>query len=412
MEREFKTCSADIVKALPETDSVHQYEAVITKEGVQNGAFKAWSELKRSAWTANNRPVVINHPEGGPVTDIETIKGFLSNVKLSEEAREVIATINIFNDNKTIIEDIDKGNIKEVSIGFWTNIEAEKGEYEGQTYEVKETGLLIDHLALLPDSIGACSVDDGCGVKEPLGVTVLNEKKENEKMKEMKHDGALPYRADPTAPEDTPWNFKSSDYTIDQLAYACAWVADKPADQLTKNDFKLPHHTSDGKVVLKGVMAAGNAIMGARGGVNIPDGDLPAVKAHLEKHYHQFNRSAPWEQKEDEENKKEVEKMENEKIEALEKENEELKKSYEELEIKYNETKKILEEYKERELKVKRNELKEIAEIGDEELEKITNVEELDKMIEIAKKIKANEGEKKVVENEKEPEKWWLKYKD
>lgn len=64
--------------------------------------------------------------------------------------------------------------------------------------------------------------------------------------------------------------------------------------------FKLPHHTIDGgtlDTLKEGVIAAGNALMGSRGGVKIPDGDLEGVKAHLAKHYRQFDMAPPWEPK-------------------------------------------------------------------------------------------------------------------
>lgn len=104
------------------------------------------------------------------------------------------------------------------------------------------------------------------------------------------------------APEETPWDFRAADYTVEQLARACAWVrgVDDPhrgrlPEDLTKADCKLPHHLPDGTLVLRGIMAAGAAIQGARGGVDIPSGDLPRVKRHLEQHYHEFDRKAPWE---------------------------------------------------------------------------------------------------------------------
>ena len=38
--------------------------------------------------------------------------------------------------------------------------------------------------------------------------------------------------------------------------------------------------------------------MGSRGGVNVPEKDLAAVKAHLAKHYRQFDLTPPWEREE------------------------------------------------------------------------------------------------------------------
>lgn len=63
-------------------------------------------------------------------------------------------------------------------------------------------------------------------------------------------------------------------------------------------DFHLPHHdVRDGKLVTvqRGVEAAAAAVNGARGGTSIPADELPAVKRHLEQHYHQWGAKAPWE---------------------------------------------------------------------------------------------------------------------
>lgn len=86
--------------------------------------------------------------------------------------------------------------------------------------------------------------------------------------------------------DDVDWN---------KYAEMFAYVA---GDGDKESDFKLPHHSvHDGKLKTSraGVIAAGNAIQGARGGVDIPDSELGAVKAHLEKHYHEFDLKAPWE---------------------------------------------------------------------------------------------------------------------
>lgn len=106
------------------------------------------------------------------------------------------------------------------------------------------------------------------------------------------------------APEEKEWDFKSSDYTVQQLARASAWVkgmenphSDPIPRNLRKEDCKLPHHLPDGTLVLRGVMAAAAALQGARRGVDIPSEDIPRVRAHLERHYHEFGRKAPWETK-------------------------------------------------------------------------------------------------------------------
>ena len=49
------------------------------------------------------------------------------------------------------------------------------------------------------------------------------------------------------------------------------------------------------RAVPRGVMAAGNVLQGARGGVNIPERDVNRVKSHLAKYYKKMDRTPPWE---------------------------------------------------------------------------------------------------------------------
>lgn len=46
--------------------------------------------------------------------------------------------------------------------------------------------------------------------------------------------------------------------------------------------------------VPRGVMAAGNVMQGARGGVDLPASDIDRVKSHLAKYYKKMGEDAPW----------------------------------------------------------------------------------------------------------------------
>ncbi len=109
---------------------------------------------------------------------------------------------------------------------------------------------------------------------------------------------AIPFKHYPLDAPDAAWdaNAEIANASTDDLRVMCAWDDATRPDQ--KNGYKLPHHKADTyHTNLKGLIAAGNAIMGARGGVEIPKYDMDAVKAHLQKHYHEFGRTAPWESK-------------------------------------------------------------------------------------------------------------------
>ena len=49
------------------------------------------------------------------------------------------------------------------------------------------------------------------------------------------------------------------------------------------------------EAVPRGVMAAGNIMEGARGGIDLPKGDIDRVKSHLAKYYKKMGETAPWE---------------------------------------------------------------------------------------------------------------------
>lgn len=115
----------------------------------------------------------------------------------------------------------------------------------------------------------------------------------------------------PKAPEDYPWDadaaverirkWASSDGSgdkdkIDWSKYrqAFAWYDEKEPENF--GSYKLPHHDIvDGRfcVVWRGVAAAMAAMRGARGGVDIPESDRPAVLRHLVAHYKQFDKEVP-----------------------------------------------------------------------------------------------------------------------
>lgn len=73
-----------------------------------------------------------------------------------------------------------------------------------------------------------------------------------------------------------------------------AWVDETEPENLSS--YKLPHHTIENgelTVVYRGVTAAMAALLGARGGTDIPEEDRKAVYNHLKGHYEQYDREAP-----------------------------------------------------------------------------------------------------------------------
>ncbi len=108
-----------------------------------------------------------------------------------------------------------------------------------------------------------------------------------------------PHRSPGIADEDEPWDGPGEVARAEgaeALRRMHAWV-DSNGDPDAKSSYKLPHHrAADGYLVPRGLFAAAAALQGGRGGVDIPAADVPGVKRHLEEHYRELDRTAPWTQ--------------------------------------------------------------------------------------------------------------------
>jgi len=93
---------------------------------------------------------------------------------------------------------------------------------------------------------------------------------------------------------DGPWEEYSSSEKR-RIANHFAWAASMPPESF--GDLKLPHHQASkdgiGLAVWRGVAAAMGALLGSRGGVEIPEADRQAVYSHLASHYKEFDKEPP-----------------------------------------------------------------------------------------------------------------------
>ncbi len=120
-------------------------------------------------------------------------------------------------------------------------------------------------------------------------------KEQEEALKEKEEKSVIPYKETPKASEDAEWDAgrEVKEAEIDDLKIMCAWYDSENPD--IKSSYKLPHHKASGEhaVVWRGVAAAMAALLGARGGVDIPDKDRKGVYNHLAKHYKDFEKDPP-----------------------------------------------------------------------------------------------------------------------
>jgi len=111
---------------------------------------------------------------------------------------------------------------------------------------------------------------------------------------ETETKGVLPFKDLGILPGSASWDgpgeMKRAE--VSDLKLICTWFDSSKSD--VKSSYKLPHHKAEGhKAVWRGVAAAMAALLGARGGADIPQEDKRGIYNHLKKHYKQFGKEAP-----------------------------------------------------------------------------------------------------------------------
>lgn len=104
----------------------------------------------------------------------------------------------------------------------------------------------------------------------------------------------IPFKKYDLDSEDAEWDgpAERKEADTDDLLLMSTWYDAENPD--TKSSYKLPHHRAEGhNTVWRGVAAAMVALLGGRGGVDIPDGDRRGVYGHLSKHYGEFDKDPP-----------------------------------------------------------------------------------------------------------------------
>lgn len=156
---------------------------VMVKEQVLNGELLPRDEIAKSTPGWNGRPVVVYHPKNDDGEDViandpEVVPNYevgrIYNAEYDEDTSKLKAEIWIDiskakkknKDTREALKMIENSDELEVSTGYIVNdYEAVSGEFDGVEYNAIQREILPDHLALLPKEIGACSWEDGAGVR-------------------------------------------------------------------------------------------------------------------------------------------------------------------------------------------------------------------------------------------------------
>jgi hypothetical protein len=130
-------------------------------------------ELKAHMIANNHRPAVVYHPDEGTATlpvVLNTRKvGLTMNWQWNEEEKKINGQVYVNEASlkavdSRVLSNINKGVPTEVSTGYTLDVENTAGEWNGEKYVGIARNLHLDHLAILPDQEGACSLKDGAGL--------------------------------------------------------------------------------------------------------------------------------------------------------------------------------------------------------------------------------------------------------
>lgn len=152
---------------------------VMAVEGVLNGSsgplLYPADELSKVPVSWNHKPVVVYHPDmyGKSITacDKDVINqskiGIIMNATFDGKRLKAEAWLEeerIKAVDSRILESIENGQMMEVSTGLFTDLEETPGVFNGRDYDAIARNFRPDHLAVLPDMEGACSIKDGAGL--------------------------------------------------------------------------------------------------------------------------------------------------------------------------------------------------------------------------------------------------------
>lgn len=150
---------------------------VMLVEGVHNGSrgplLYTEEEISVLTESCNGIPVTIFHPEENSEFVSANAPGnnpvgrvFNTHMEGNQLRGEIWLDVdNLREQSQEAYQDIQEHRPLDVSIGVFGKDQGEPGVFNGKNYTTILRNMQPDHLALLPGRSGACSWDDGCGIR-------------------------------------------------------------------------------------------------------------------------------------------------------------------------------------------------------------------------------------------------------
>lgn len=151
------------------------FPAVLAKVGVMNSRLYTAEELGKLVMSWNGVPIPVTHPvvnnipvsANDPSFEEKINIGKIYNASFEDGKLKAEMWINIEKAKRLGYEDIitrsENGESLEVSTGLYSDLIDNSGTFEGESYTTEVKNIRPDHVAILPNQVGACSLKDGCG---------------------------------------------------------------------------------------------------------------------------------------------------------------------------------------------------------------------------------------------------------
>ena len=160
------------LKRVGKTNNTVKFPIRLTKEGIIKGGFQSREEMEKSIPYLNGLPIIIHHPSyphsdyrSVVITDQKNAVGFTSGIHSTVVDGVLIAEgiAEIYTHEPDVIKDIEKGDLKNISIGYTFNRVNRTGEFNGEKYGFERKGIMPFHAAILVEEPPACS-PPFCGI--------------------------------------------------------------------------------------------------------------------------------------------------------------------------------------------------------------------------------------------------------
>lgn len=163
-----------------------------------SGEFIPAEEIVASYQGWEGRPITVDHPvdaSGSPISAntraaLEQFAiGMFHNVEIKDDGAKLKGEMYIdvertlkMEGGEEIIARFESDRLTEVSTGYFAMRRDEYGYFDEEPYGLVQHRIVPDHLAILLDDTGACSLDDGCGAPR------VNKERGDEEMSKMSRD--------------------------------------------------------------------------------------------------------------------------------------------------------------------------------------------------------------------------------